>query len=243
MASRGQSVKSPSICSREGCGRYALQGGEFCHDCTPHNSKRFRAAMYRFKNREVQTAFEMMLKSDERFSLDNELALLRTCLAAAVAKCDAEKLEQMGPHSIAAITTLAAEVGRMCDIMSRLEQKFATHVPLEVLLFFIQLMAETITKHVDEDTAETCVSAILELPLPQANNELGKRILARGTLDPSNAGRKALKERFADRKDKIASLRAQADALRKEIEEAGGHLETDEELAPPEPVEDSDSEE
>ena len=215
-------------------------GCDRCSTHLPHNQKKFKSAMYQFKNRQVQTAFEMMLRADDRFSLDNELGLLRTCLSAAVSKCDAEKLEDMGPHSIAAITTLAAEVGRMCDVMARLEQKFATHVPMEVLLFFVQLIAEVITKHVDEDTAETCVSAILELPLPQANNELTRKTLARGSFEPSKKGRDQLKHRFRNRTDKVSELRAQVEALRKEIEEAEEPVSTatDADLAPAEPTED-----
>lgn len=238
--SRGTSVKPSTKCTTDGCPHTAVAGSDKCQFHLGHNQKRFRSAMYNFKSREVQTAFELMLQADDRFSLDNELALMRTCLQAAVAKCDAEKLTDMGPHSIAAITSLASEVARTCDVMARLESKFSTHVPMEVLLFFVQLIAETLMKHVGEDQAEACVSAILELPLPQQVGGATNKVLARGSFDPRYPEMGSLRDKYADRQSKIEELRAQARALREEIRQAGGDVDArDEDLAPAEPTEET----
>ena len=238
---RGTSIKPSTPCDEPGCGHNAVTGATKCYQHLPHNQRRFNSAMYKFKNQQVQTAFEMMLRADDRLSLDNELALVRTCLAGVVAKCDAEDPSKMGPHTIAAITSLSSEVSRMCDVMSRLESKYASHVPMEVLLFFIQLVADTLTKHVDEDTAETCVSAILELPLPQngiSNKEIEKH-LARQPHEPGTPHKVESRKRFGtDQKSRIEEVRAQVRALREEI----GEFETDEELAPSEPVEEATEE-
>jgi len=239
--SRGTSVRPPDHCEVPDCKQFAITGATKCSHHLAHNQKRFRTAMYKFKSPEVQTAFELMLRSDDRMSLDNELGLIRTCLDAVVSKCDVEKLTDMGPHTIAAITSLASEVGKMCDTMARLEMRYSTHVPMETLLFFIQLIAETLSKHVDEDKAQTIISAILELPLPQVNvAETRSKTLPRGTYDPNCCTpQKTLMSKFANRKDKIDDLRQQAQELREEIAAAGGSVDSDAVLAPAEPEEES----
>lgn len=242
---RGQTVAPRTQCDVEGCHSLSVIGATKCRGHLAGNQLQFRKAMYQFQAPALQQSFELMLNSQDRYTLDNELALVRTCLRGVVEKCEAEKATELSPHAIAAITSLASEVARMCDTVSRIEQKYSAHVPVETLLFFIQLIGDVLSKHLEPDTVDTCMNAILDLPLPQAdvNDGVGRgmRILARQVREPSSQNcEHARNTLLKDRQERIAALKKEAAELRAHIqrsEQEDVGMMSDDELAPAEPQE------
>ena len=233
------------------CGRRAVLGSDKCSLHIGRESLRFKRAMYQFQTPALQQAFEMMLRADERYSLDEELALMRTCLQGVVQNCKAVSPGDMGPHTIAALTSLSSEIAKVCDVVSRLEQRTQNQVSMECILFFVQLIAEALTKEIGADKAQAVTSVLLELPLPHSIDEMRPSVNARQFMQPSGhntapgnrSNSNAVMQNFvAGRKAKIDDLRRQAAELRAQIGEdvvVDESMQTDAELAPAEPEEDS----
>jgi hypothetical protein len=229
-----------------------MLGTTRCPDHLPHHARRFKSGMYQFKSPQLQQTFEMMLKADDRYTLDNELALMRVCLDGVISSCQATESKELSAHAIAAITSLSSEIGKMCDVVARLEQRTKGMIPTEVLLFFIQLIADELSKKVEPDLAESVVSAILEMPLPQDMSGFRRDhvSLGRQPIEPmqndnsgvgiGNSSAAARESLTSDAREKIAELRAQAKALRDEIAKSDPGFERDEDLAPAEPTEDTE---
>lgn len=217
------------------CGGRSVLGSDRCAVHLAPDRLRFKRSMYKFQNAQLQQAFDMMLRVDDATNLDGELALIRTCLSQVVSSCK-ESEGQLGPHTIAAITTLASEVTKVADTMARMEQRTRNQVSMETLLFFVQLIGEAVAKVAGPEMSETIVGAILELPLPQDDKALFRNAppLARQPCQPSQAKPNQTEISSATRA-RIEQIRAESEALRKEIQKVDPSWSPDSELAPEEP--------
>jgi len=225
----GQTVNPGTDCVV--CGVPAVIGSDKCRRHLGPDGLRFKRAMYKFENSGLQQAFDMMLRVDDRTNLESEIALTRTCLNQVVSTLPKDS-SKLGPHSIAAITSLSAEITKMADVMARIEQRTKNQVSMETLLFFVQLIGEAVTKIAGPDVSEEIVGAILELPLPQDEGALhSNKPFSRQPASPREKANIVSESRL----NQISKLREEAEALRTEIQEADPAWMPDDKLAPPEP--------
>lgn len=142
-----------------------------------------RRTLYEFQCKQLAAAYEAHRSRTDPHDTGDELALVRLCLSAIVAKVKATDLASMDSSAISALTLVAREVSSLAESFTRVERQYKGSVQLSELYQLLDGVAGIFAKYLPPDQASKAVQELFALPIPMPPDEF-ERPAVRRTASP-----------------------------------------------------------
>lgn len=163
---RADAVKCLKILDNgERCRSWSVDGSNFC---TQHGGLRTRVKVprYVFRTQELQAVYNKHLSDPDRYSIDEELAIIRTCMEGIVCRLKAENIEQLSGEQIALLTALAKDVADIAHRAHMLEKVQRVFISVAHIQAVVTQLADIAKRHMPVDAHDRMVEEFKRVALP-----------------------------------------------------------------------------
>ena len=174
------------------CTRSITFGSKYCplHAMYLYDGAQLTMAQrrYIFKSPALQAAFERHVTDPDAYELDEELALVRTCLESVVrrVKLDTDAIEALTPESIALLTHMSTQVADTVANIAKIKGFFSNVITIEQFTLLVNLFSELMLKYCPAEQQQVMLDELSALPWP-GRKGLGKNEGRRWALTASSA--------------------------------------------------------
>ena len=179
------------------CPRAAILGNTLCSNhahtwlrChrvkrTPEEAAELAEARrkYLFRSPRLDEVFRKHVEDTDRYELDEELGLVRTCLESIINKVDAKAdLSSLTPEHVAVLVEMSKTVSGIVENIAKVKNYFSAMITVEQFTVVLELISQLAAKFIPVEKQEFFIDELMKLPWPGVKTrEEGRRWAALST--------------------------------------------------------------